>query len=284
MKKQKFLFIAAAFLMAGVFLSQAASAQTVFDSLGEILGDTDSFNDFYENYSIWIDLIIFIIIFVSIARVSLGRTEMFSQGPGKTLAIAIGIALAISAAVFEGNSGFRLSEIGPWALALVILIIGYMVYKIAEGIGFGSAQSIAAGLVVGYVLLVSIGSDITQGLTSQWSVVQTIFSLLQIAFILGLFALGWAAIQYVMRRFSNGSSNGGGPRGGSGEDEARREAERQRKHVAKIKKLTKNIESLIEDIANLEGDQAKIFRDLLTILEELERIDKELNNLLEGGR
>ena len=189
MKKQKFLFIAAAFLMAGVFLSQAASAQTVFDSLGEILGDTDSFNNFYDNYSIWIDLIIFIIIFVSIARVSLGRTEMFSQGPGKTLAIAIGIALAISAAVFEGNSGFRLSEIGPWALALVILIIGYMVYKIAEGIGFGSIQSIAAGLVVGYVLLISVGTEIIQELTSQWTILQTIFSILQIAFVIGIFLL-----------------------------------------------------------------------------------------------
>src|SRR3989338_9949720 len=114
--KQKILQSAFVFLLLFSLMAAAASAaqlsptSTIFNAFDRMFGD---FGETYDSHGIWVDLIIYLFLFIFIARFSLGRQQGFGEGAGKSLAMVVGIVLAIAATVYEANSGFRLGEIGP---------------------------------------------------------------------------------------------------------------------------------------------------------------------------
>src|SRR3989338_1884171 len=132
-------------------LSSAALAQTdFFDSFNSITGGED-IGVFYAEHATWVDLIVYIFLFVYVAQFAFRG----QQGMGKALPTVVGIVLAIGAMVAETQFNFNLCQLGPFALALALVVIAFTVYKAIHGMGLGGASSWAFAYIIVYGFLMS---------------------------------------------------------------------------------------------------------------------------------
>jgi hypothetical protein len=91
----------------------------------------------YERYAILIDLAIYLLIFVGLAQVTLGKR--FQGNGGKAIAIGIGVSLAISLAIAEQLLGFSLRSFGPIAAGIFLGILGVMIFRLVQHLGGGTS-------------------------------------------------------------------------------------------------------------------------------------------------
>src|SRR3989338_3939054 len=126
-------------------LSSAALAQTdFFDSFNSITGGED-IGVFYAEHATWVDLFVYVAQFAFRGQ----------QGMGKALPTVVGIVLAIGAMVAETQFNFNLGQLGPFALALALVVIAFTVYKAIHGMGLGGASSWAFAYIIVYCFLMS---------------------------------------------------------------------------------------------------------------------------------
>ena len=125
-----------------------AAAGTGFGSLGEILKPLEyiDVSQIYYRYAIIIDLVVYLMVFVGLAQVTLGNK--FQGRGGKAITIAIGVSLAISMAIAERAFGFSLGSFGPIAVGLFLAILGVMIYRLIKHLGAGFAVSGSMAYVI----------------------------------------------------------------------------------------------------------------------------------------
>ena len=73
---------------------------------------------FYGRYHPVIDFFLYSAVFVSVARLTLDKA--FPGKPGKALAVAIGLILALSLSIAERNLGFSIRSFGPIAAGIIV--------------------------------------------------------------------------------------------------------------------------------------------------------------------
>jgi len=94
------------FLLLGVLLAQGVFAQDFFDSFERILGG-DNLVEFYENNTVWVDAILYFVMFISISRYAFHK-QIRDNKSFKSVALVMGFALAIGASTAASNFGFSL--------------------------------------------------------------------------------------------------------------------------------------------------------------------------------
>jgi len=97
-------------------------------------------------YQVPVSLFIFTLLFVGVAQSTLGRR--FPGRAGRAMSIGMGIMLAVSLVAMENKLGFSLlKQLGPWALAIVCLLCGIVVFRLLWFAGLSAASAAAVSFI-----------------------------------------------------------------------------------------------------------------------------------------
>ncbi|MCB9848537.1 MAG: hypothetical protein H6814_09000 [Phycisphaeraceae bacterium] len=112
----------------------------------------------YEQHWLAVDSVLYLLFFTGIAQVTLGRR--FEGRGGQALVIVVGVALAIGASAAARTSGYRLGALGPIAWAILLLVLGGVVYELLRM--FSAPRALAGGLslLAVFVAASSVGSAV----------------------------------------------------------------------------------------------------------------------------
>lgn len=121
-KKLLLLLIVSLFLISSIAVH--AADESILDSVFSALsGDSFNMKSFYDKYGNFVDFTLYLILFIGIAQLTLGKK--FEGTGGKAVQIVVGIILAVGLSVWAAsqNPKFTLASFGPLAAAVLILII-----------------------------------------------------------------------------------------------------------------------------------------------------------------
>ncbi len=182
----------------------SAQATNIFESISGIFGGQD-FGTMYSQYWWIIDMIVYLFFFGYVGKLTMGNQF---QGKGGGLGIVVGVALSIAVVFFESTSGFRLGNIGPFGLAVALVIFGIVVWRFFKGMGFGGGTSAAWMFVFIYGFALTIASPLFKWIDNQegwwWDMIVGLLNLFLLIAII--------AIAAQLRQFFKGSGSklGGG--------------------------------------------------------------------------
>lgn len=137
-------------IIGAVLLLTATSVYAnVLDTIGVAFGLVD-FHRFYIQYANFIDFILLVIFFGTLAR------QMLEQRLGKKASVAIGIILGLSSAIFLANMGLTLASFGGVGMGVFLIILGVLLYKLVSGLFAGSPPTVAGRVAAGFLAFVVI--------------------------------------------------------------------------------------------------------------------------------
>lgn len=152
MRKQWFLVC----LFSLLLVSCVFGAYRYYDSSygGGFLGFRGfTLSDIYNQYGIFIDAAIILLVFLSAAKISLKK----KFGEEKVLYITIGIALSLAFLLWEEKSGFTL--LGAGAGFIIYIVIAALVFLVAKFIMTAKRLELASGSLAYIVLYVIMSSS-----------------------------------------------------------------------------------------------------------------------------
>jgi len=233
-------------------LAIAVSAQGVFDAL---LSPFGRFDEVYTKFSFFIDTVIYLIIFLGLAKFALGKR--FGK-EGRAVVVGVGIVLALSLSLFSARAGFNIASFGPVAAIILMALMGYSVWVgikslEIEGVDNLTLAAIAYLLVYFGVLMAVPGA--AAWINERVPVIGALLALLALGFtVYIIYKMGSfvAALAGVGGRPSAGGDGEGGPGGGDGEVVAltpsEENAAKKQKTNAKIgARLSMHLKRLGED-------------------------------------
>lgn len=175
-----------------------------------------------EAYRYFIDFALFLIFFIGISMFALRKR--FSGRGGKSAIIVVGIALAISFAVWEKTAGFHLGKLGPIAAFILVLFIAFAVFQIITNMGMHKPLAIIMAFLVTYYTARAIIPDVFGFLEKN----ELMASLIALALLILWFMAIWLIIRHLIDAIRGGRRAEEGPPEGEGEEELeRREQDRQ---------------------------------------------------------
>ena len=130
----------------------ASSSETVFD-LDRLLEPISALSipRFYDSYSIFIDLIVYLFLFNGVARIALEKR--FGGTGGRFLISGVGIILAVAMMIAESQFGFTLRSFGPIAVMILLMTVGVTVFGFLRGIGANHILSVSLSVLIIYFSL-----------------------------------------------------------------------------------------------------------------------------------
>mgnify|MGYP001612309612 FL=1 len=130
------------------------------------------FSDIYYQYGYIIDATIFLLIFLSLAKIVF--TKHFGE-PVKPLYIGVGLFLAFALLLWEERTGIYLLELaGPLAAVLIPLVVVVALFIILKRTSFGFFPALFISLIVIYALLWALN---LASLTSYYAIINFLYSL-----------------------------------------------------------------------------------------------------------
>lgn len=239
----------------------------------------------YNTYGALIDFFIYVLIFVGLAQVTLGRR--FPGTGGRAISIGAGLFLALGLVVAQEALGFSLRSFGPFAAALVMALLGLMVYRFLHYAGMGITRAAALAYVTVFLMMLAVAPGLFDWLGSESPLLGSLLVAgLIIAIIIGgsgLLPKGHGGPGHADRELRElGREEQEGKR--EGRQELRRERKELHKHIRPVsKKVVKDSKAILKDLNGLAdavhryGHDPKA-RDAL--LRELERVLPEEHVLL----
>jgi len=126
------------------------ASDNTFNTLFHPLQSLD-ISSFYNLYHYWVDFFIFLALFVSVGKITLGRR--FGAREGKVLSVVIGLVLALSLSLLEYKAGFSIKSFGPIAAGILILVVGMVIFYLIKAIGAGNTGAGSFAFVITYFLI-----------------------------------------------------------------------------------------------------------------------------------
>ncbi|MEK7993190.1 MAG: hypothetical protein AAB403_05235 [Planctomycetota bacterium] len=102
----------------------------------------------YDQYSVFIDFLLYLVIFLGVAKWSL--ESRFPGRAGKALTIGVGTALALSLSLAESSFSFSIKSFGIVAVVVLLLLVGIVLFQLARNVGFSAFMAVLAALVLIY--------------------------------------------------------------------------------------------------------------------------------------
>lgn len=119
----------------------------------------------YEHYSAIIDLFIYTLIFVGLAKVTLGWR--FQGKGGTALSVGVGISLAVGFVIAEEQFGFSLRSFGVAAAGFLILILGIMMYLFIRQTGLHKLNAFGFSYLSMFLLVILVSPELFSHVTQQ---------------------------------------------------------------------------------------------------------------------
>jgi hypothetical protein len=241
-------------MLAGFILSTQLSTSP--GSLGALFKPLEyiDISALYDHYSMLIDLIIYLLIFVGLAQITLG--QRFSGRGRKAITIGIGLTLALSLATAEKFLGFSIRSFGPIAAGIFLAVLGMMIYRLIKHFGAGFAVSSSLAYII---VLLSVVATVPGFF--KW--VNDAMPMLNLGLLVGFFIACYNIIAHLFRHKSI--------------------SERFGRKLEELKKNSNKITSSLDRSENSQKDQIKpitnkafksstqILSELLEILKSIER-------------
>ena len=149
----------------------------------------------YAHYAVIIDAVISFFIFFGVTKVTIGRR--FEGRGGNAITIGVGLALSIGFLVMEKTLNFSLQSFGPLAAAIILLLVGFVLYGLLHALGFSHMNAICLAYVINYLSLRMVSPTIFDWIADT------------APFINGILAIGFliALIKLIISLFSRSSIN-----------------------------------------------------------------------------
>lgn len=278
-KKSVLLLLTIIFLLLAV---QVVSAQpqsgNIFDSFKNIFGS--DFGELYKNNWWVVDLIVYLFFFGYIGKLALGNQF---GGKGGSIGIVFGVAMAIALVAFEAKTGFQLGNLGPYAMAVLVLALAFITWKFFHGLGMGNGSAAAFAVVVIYGTLATVASPLLKALRdSDNSTIKMFASIIDLLLLIAVIAVAWNGFSFVFRMFKGGSGGGiGGLKEAftSKKEERKEEAGEQKEEAEETaeQKEERRIQTLVSRVDAIER---RNYQDVDRMVKDVD----ELIRLLESGR
>ena len=106
-----------------------------FNSVLDPFGSLD-ITSFYLRYYEFIDAIIYFLLFLSLSQMIFVKVydKYGDKKSSKMVAVAVGLALAVSMIVLEMNTGFKIGDLGVVALIILLLVLAILLYNVMRGL------------------------------------------------------------------------------------------------------------------------------------------------------
>jgi hypothetical protein len=149
----------------------------------------------YTHYAFIIDAVISFFIFFGVTKVTIGRR--FEGRGGNAITIGVGLALSIGFLVMEKTLNFSLQSFGPLAAAIILLLVGFVLYGLLHALGFSHMNAICLAYIINYLSLRLVSPTIFDWIAET------------APFINGILAIGFiiALVKLIISLFSRNSIN-----------------------------------------------------------------------------
>jgi hypothetical protein len=125
-------------------------------------------------YSGFIDFIIYALLFVSLAHLTIGKR--FQGRGGKAITAAVGMMLTISLVVVEQRMGFNIASFGPLAAGIVVLMVAMTLFLGFRHLGAGHAASGSLALIAIYFSMRAITPQIFDWLAARMPFIHAVLA------------------------------------------------------------------------------------------------------------
>lgn len=110
-----------------------------------------------------IDSLVYLVVFVGIARVTLG--SRFEGRGGTAITAGVGIALAVGATLTARQAGFSLIELGPLAWLMLLLVLGLTLFDLLRRCGLTALPACGISLIVIWITAATLGDALSDWLS-----------------------------------------------------------------------------------------------------------------------
>ena len=142
------------FVYAITFLCLVSAAKADFVTELLLPFETTNFSDIYDTYSSIIDFIIYLVLFIGLSQVTIGKH--FEARGGKAVVVAVGLVLAIGLTISESYLGFNLRSFGPLAATIFIFLVGFVIFLGIKSAGMETVGAVSITLVLTYFSIRSV--------------------------------------------------------------------------------------------------------------------------------
>lgn len=146
-------------LLTSILFTQASlvsASDNVFETLLHPLQYLD-ISSYYDGYHYWVDFFIFLGLFISVGKLTLGRR--FGGREGKVLSVVVGLVLSLSLSLLEYKMGFDIRSFGPIAVAILVLLVGIVIFNLIKAIGLSNTGAGSFAYIISYFLVRGTLSD-----------------------------------------------------------------------------------------------------------------------------
>jgi hypothetical protein len=155
--KKLSIYIFLSIILIGTVSAATFSLNTVFYPFKNL-----NIGVFYLNYSEFIDAVVYLLLFLSLAQLVFTKVYSNNKREGKMIAVAVGLALTFAMTVLEMRTGFYLGNLWPVSLVIISMILAALLYNMLVGIFDGpDGKMISAALtflIIHGLLIVPFGS------------------------------------------------------------------------------------------------------------------------------
>jgi len=298
------IFVAIISMLAPIIFARTDFLSGIFEN---VLGPNFSVVDLLQKYGVFIEFVLYAILFIGISEASLGRVQTFQGRGGKAVISVVGIALAISLAWFGEKNNFHIYNFGPLAGVLLVFIIFMAVYALIKGMigedNFGWQDrgfAVCLAIVCCISFVIALFKELAEWIFDDTGIVGGIISFI---YLIAVIYVIYYLIRWAINMFSGGGAGRRGHEGnvGVGRRAARgaavggherAAAERARQLITNIGGVSNDIQQTmaahggrIDDVAELNHIRADldVINNALDELHRIEDIEKndelEFNNL-----
>ena len=202
-----------------IFLALSNLVSALSFSLNSVLGPLsgNAVANFYLRYFAFIDAVIYLILFLSLAQLVFMKVYKDNVKEAKMIGIAIALALTVSMAVLEYKTGFYLGQLAPVALIIFLTVIAILLFNLFLGLFTGANGKSVSGALT-YLIIYGL-LNVPFNTLSKWieQNVSLLSAVLAIAALVAFIYLIIELFKAVGLGGGDSSSTSTGPTGATGQ-------------------------------------------------------------------
>jgi hypothetical protein len=279
--KRKTIFISIFFSFLLLAVSVNAAEGMVSNLLDMVLTPFGglSIPDLYDKYSTLFDFVIYLILFIGLVKVAIGKLPQFDNRAGNSVVIVLGLALAVSLSWFGNANGFSLRNLGPLAMIIFALLLCFVVYNMIKSTRTkdeDKALLISGSYLFLYLMFIAILPDLWEWINEE---VPFLAALLTLLFLIALIVVIIKIIRKLTGVFKGNGNAAATPEEQATKEEIDKDEEKIKRETEEAEKTSKTSTAREKRIKEITDEE---IMNINTQEKFLDEISKLLRSLIAG--